>query len=425
MPSAQAMDPIEAAERARLGFVSPASIATGMPPGMLSKTWWPRGIEAKSVMGVWTQNDRRMDFSHTFVCAVKAGLKAKGWSPDNPKAVALIIHELREKDPAYTTYTEDNLRVQYYRALRLPPPLPTEEDRRRARLMRWRKNKDRWVSVVTQWGKETKRLPAFITAKQARQIVNRLIAVTPPHRRADLDQVFNHMSIHRTDREKIKWLQSGIAKLEKNPNYWFVPISRRGRPDVTAGRIGTYLADAPEKRAHKCDIAAALGIPKTTAQTTLCSMARADWVIPLGNGVYGLPMKGVNAYVPTQKATLDALGKGNQRTCAELMAETGKSEGAVHLVLHRLHNAGTIVRTGRGRYAPAGSAPPHVYARDAISDALGSGKKTMTMPEFIAATGKNYGEIWQALRREEAKGHVKQVAHRGKPLAWQLSRSPA
>jgi hypothetical protein len=72
-----------------------------------------------------------------------------------------------------------------------------------------------------------------------------------------------------------------------------------------------------------------------------------------------------------------------------------------------LHNAGSIVLTKRGKYALAGSASPHVYARDAITDALRSGKKTM--PELIAATGKNYGEIWQALRRMGDKREVIRV----------------
>src|SRR5207245_2547294 len=120
---------------------------------------------------------------------------------------------------------------------------------------------------------------------------------------------------------------------------------------------------------------------------------------------------------------LDALGTGEQRTCAELRAETGKSEGAVHAALHRLHKAGSIDLTERGRYALAGSAPPHVYARDAMTDALRSRKKkTMTMPQLIAATGKNYYEIWAAVRREEAKGRVRviQVAPRRKLAAVAL-----
>jgi hypothetical protein len=90
----------------------------------------------------------------------------------------------------------------------------------------------------------------------------------------------------------------------------------------------------------------------------------------------------------------------------------------VSAALHRLHNAGSIVLTKPGKYALAGSASPHVYARDAITDALRSGKKTM--PELIAATGKNYGEIWQALRRMGDKREVIRVARRGQIVAFAL-----
>ena len=367
---------------------------------------------------MWVGKGHRTAAGHKFVCSVNASLKAHGWPRDNPKAVRLVIGELHDNDPAYRTYAEETLRVAYYRAAASPAPLPTEEDR-------WMLLQDRWTSLLIEWGKETKRHPTIISAQQASEIVNRLSAVTPPYRRADLDQLFVHMErrIHWNGRQKIKWLQSAIARLAANPSDWPIPISRRGRPDIIAVRIETYLANTPGKCAHKRDIVAGLSIPSTTTQTTLCSLERARRIVRVANGVYGLPTKDVSAYVTAPKAILDALGRGGQRSCAELRAETGKSEGAVHAALHRLRNAGSIVLTKRGRYALAGSAPPHVYARDAISVALRSGKKTM--PELIAATGKNRGEIYAALRRLEAKGRVKQVAPRGQRVAFALSAKPA
>jgi len=232
-----------------------------------------------------------------------------------------------------------------------------------------------------------------MSAEQAREIVNRLLAIVPRRR---LNQLFVHIdhSIHRHGREKIKQLLLALNRLEANPLNWPIPVSPRGRPDVTAGRIQTYLASVPGQRAHKQDIAAALNIRKTTAQTTLCSMVRAGRIDRIENGVYAL--EGVAAaYIPTDKAILDALDRAGQLSCAELRAETGKSEGAVHAALHRLHNARIIIRTERGKYARAGSAPPHVYTRDAISDPLRSGKKKKTIPELMAASGKNYGETYR------------------------------
>jgi predicted Rossmann fold nucleotide-binding protein DprA/Smf involved in DNA uptake len=280
------------------------------------------------------------------------------------------------------------------------------------------------MSLLVQWGKETNRHPRFISAEQAREIVYRLIAAAPPHRRSNLSQLFVHMErrIHWNGRQKIKWLQTAAARLEANQSDWPIPISRRGRLDVTATKIWTYLANTLEKRAHKRDIVAALNIPSTTAQTTLCSMHRAGQIVRIANGVYGLPATCVSTYVSADKAILDALRNGGQRNCAELRAQTGKSEGAVHAALHRLHKAGRIVLTKRGRYALAGSASPHVYARDAINDALRSGNKTM--PELIGATGKNYGELWAALKRLMAKGQVVQVPFSEQLIAFCIIRQP-
>jgi biotin operon repressor len=365
------------------------------------------------------------------VLAVNDRLEAAGWVRTDNKAVRKVIQDLCKSEP-YRRLSEPGLRTAYYRARRIhgdsPGPIAAEQSTAPQSAEGTNKvaldaaTRERWLCMLQKWGKATKRHPSLLSAQEAGEIVNRLIAVSS-HWHAYLDQLFVHMDrrIHWNGRQKIKWLLFVIDRLAANPLDWPIPISRRGRPDVTAGRIETYLANAPAKRAHKRDIVSALAIPGTTGQTTLCSMERAGRIVRVGNGIYALPMKGVSCapYIPADKAILDALGKGGQRNCAELRAETGKSEGAVHAALHRLRNAGSIVLTKRGRYALAGSAPPHVYARDAISDALRSGKKAM--PELIAATGKNRGEIWAALRRLEAKGRVIQVALRGQLIAFALS----
>jgi hypothetical protein len=365
------------------------------------------------------------------VLAVNDRLEAAGWVRTDNKAVRKVIQDLCKSEP-YRRLSEPGLRTAYYRARRIhgdsPGPIAAEQSMAPQSAEGTNKvaldaaTRERWLCMLQKWGKATKRHPSLLSAQEAGEIVNRLIAVSS-HWHAYLDQLFVHMDrrIHWNGRQKIKWLLFVIDRLAANPLDWPIPISRRGRPDVTAGRIETYLANAPAKRAHKRDIVSALAIPGTTGQTTLCSMERAGRIVRVGNGVYALPMEGVSCapYIPADKAILDALGKEGQRNCAELRAETGKSEGAVHAALHRLHNAGSIVLTERGRYALAGSAPPHVYTRDAISDALRSGKKTI--PELIAATGKNYGEIWAALRRLEAKGRVKQVAPCGQLVAFALS----
>src|SRR5262249_7814861 len=129
---------------------------------------------------------------------------------------------------------------------------------------------------------------------------------------------------------------------------WPIPASRRGRPDVWAGRIEDYLRKVG--RAHKREIIAALNMPPTTAQTTLGSMKRARRIERFALGTYGLPTKRAAKYVSVGEAVLKMLATGG-RTNAELIAGTGHNEAAIHSAIHRLRRAGKItciVRTRQG-----------------------------------------------------------------------------
>jgi DNA-binding IclR family transcriptional regulator len=331
---------------------------------------------------------------------------AFGLTSRQRKAVDSVLDELIKNDPAYKTWDVETLRAEYYRLRDLPPPLLADEER--------------WTAILIEWGKATTRLPEFISAEQAREMVARLLAAIPEHRRAEVDRLFNHPSIHRSGRNNIKWLQLVITRLEAHPNYWPIPISRYGRPDVTAGKILAYVANAPGQRAHKQDIAAAIGAPPTTTQSTLWAMVRADWLRREANGVYGLPREGAGNYVPGDQAVLNALAAG-ERTRAELVTATGLTEAAVHAAIHRLKERKVVILKDRGKnatYALAGTAPPHVYAREAMNNALRSGEKTM--PELEAITGKKRHELWAAYKREEAKRRVKRIVRRGKRAAFAL-----
>ena len=106
------------------------------------------------------------------------------------------------------------------------------------------------------------------------------------------------------------------------------------------------------------------------------------------------------------------------RTNAELIAGTGLTEGAIHAAIHRLGKQGKVIRVKHGKYALPGIAVPHVYTKDAIIRALQSGSKTVR--ELMTATGKNRGEIWQALHRLKAKGLIHGGGQRGRLAAFAL-----
>jgi biotin operon repressor len=145
-------------------------------------------------------------------------------------------------------------------------------------------------------------------------------------------------------------------------------------------------------------------------------MERAGRIVRIANGVYSLPMEGIRNCVPANKAIVDMLAAG-PRTNAALIVGTRLTEGAIHAAIHRLGKQGKIIRVKRGKYGLPGTAVPHVYAKDAINQALQSGSKTG--PELVAATGKNRGEIWQALHRLKAKGLIRSV-RRGYQAAFAL-----
>ena len=333
------------------------------------------------------------EIGQKLVFAVNAWLTTQGLAHSD-ETVTKAIKALRT-GPPWNKWSQETLWRKYWVARKHHgnSPPPTEEDR--------------WFSLLIKWGKEPKRNPVVISAEQAREMINQLIAVVPSHRRAHLDQLFAHMErrLFWNGRQKIEWLQSEvIARLAANQHDWPIPITRRGRPDLMAGRIETYLANAPGKRAHKQDILTALEIRNTSGQNALVSMVRAGRLVRVADGMYSLPIDGVGNYVPADKAVVDMLAAG-PRTNAELIAGTGLTEGAIHAAIHRLGKQGKVIRVKHGKYALPGTAVPHVYTKDAINEALQSGPKTVR--ELMTATGKNRGEISQALHRLKAKGLIK------------------
>jgi len=300
----------------------------------------PRGKWLKTP--VWIRNGRRTVDGHKFMLTVDAGLTAHGWKRDDCKAVIRVIAELQNNDPSYKTWRAETLERYYYRMTPLPLPAAIEEAI----------EEDRWMSRLMKWGKATKRHPPIISADEAREIISRLRAVVPPHRHNDLDQLFDHMDhnrIHWSGRLKINWLRDTIDRLAANPNDWPIPLRRRGKPNETAVKIESYLAKQPEKRAHKRDIVAALRIPDTTAQQTLCSLVRADRIVRDANAVYRLPMEGVSNYLPAEEAIVKTLAAAGPCTNAELIAATGHTEAAIHAAVHRLRKQSKIISKMRSK----------------------------------------------------------------------------
>jgi hypothetical protein len=266
---------------------------------------------------------------HQLVLRVDARLQACGLTRDDRKAVKRAVAETQLAHQEYKRVAFETLRGAYYVCVALPA-LPMSDE-------------DRWTSIVLGWGKPTKRRPACMSAKEAREIVNRLIEVGGSRWRSYLDQLFVHMEhrIHWNGRRKIKWLREVIDRLAAKPLDWPIPVSRRGRPDVLAAMIEDYVNNA--RRAHKSDIVALLaplGTSADTAQTTLSAMVRAGRITRLDIGVYGPCDQGARAHVPAHQAIANMVAAG-PATFPDL-TKTGHSKSAIRGGILRLKKEGRI-----------------------------------------------------------------------------------
>jgi predicted Rossmann fold nucleotide-binding protein DprA/Smf involved in DNA uptake len=132
-------------------------------------------------------------------------------------------------------------------------------------------------------------------------------------------------------------------------------------------------------QATKDEIVAGTGLSPTTTQNLLVSLVRAEQIVRVGIARYALPAEGLAGHVSTEAAIFDVLSAG-PTSPAELRARTGKGAGEIAGGLHRLKKAGKIILTKRGMYSLyslASTGARHVYAKEAIDDALRSGPKTV------------------------------------------------
>jgi hypothetical protein len=256
---------------------------------------------------------------------------------------------------------------------------------------------------------------------EARDLVNLLIAkAIAVQRLAYLGELFDYVRRRRTWNRgrKVAWLQRAAEEMDHR---W--PIMREGS-DKSVRMILDALRRGPMTTK---EIVAVTGLNTITVHNLLISMCHDGDIIRVGFGRYALPSAGLARYVLPGQAVLEMLAEG-PATPSEIRARLGLGKGQTAGVLHTLKKRGKVVLRKYGVYALPGTGTPHVYTKDAIDGALRSGSKTV--PELVAITGKNRGEIWAALRRKKAEGKVIQaylihVGRRGRMAAFALPPSPA
>jgi hypothetical protein len=316
--------------------------------------------------------------------------KAHGWASNDRGAVRSVIAKIRA-EPPYSGHTDEQLRQGFYAASKALPP-PAEP-------------RDQLISSLQKLG---------APFEASRALVDRLIPIVtiniPFLGLPYIDLMFDHVRRARrlrTALSKVEWLERAADKLESNrPSYPIRPWDQAS--NVSIELIKTALRDG---LSSVDEIAAHTRIKRRTAQELLAFMASNGDAVRKRHGLYGPPQESAAAYVRPGEATLKILERG-PASPAEIRERAGLTKAQVAGAVHWLwKKAGKIKRLRPNLYALPGAAPvPHVYARDAIINALRSGRKSV--PELITITGKNRGEIWAALRRLRADGIIEQVGFR-------------
>jgi hypothetical protein len=330
-----------------------------------------------------------------------------------------IIATLRNR-PFWNKWSQDKLLRKLFIARRhhgdSPPPIAPEQSEipqfAGPAIEVPTETNNRWKSLLQKYGS---------SRDEARDLVNLLIAkATAVHRLAYLGELFDYVRRRRTWNRgrKVAWLRQAAEEMEHR---W--PMMREGS-DKSVRMILDALHRGPMTTN---EIVAVTGLNTITVHNLLNSMCHDDDIVRVGFGRYALPGEGLARYIFPGEAVLKLLADGST-TPSKIRARTGLSKSQSAGVLHTLKKRGKVVLRRYGVYALPGSGTPHVYAKDAIDDALRSGSKTV--PELVATTGKNRGEIWAALRRKKAEGKVIQaylihVGRRGRLAAFALPPSSA
>jgi hypothetical protein len=341
---------------------------------------------------IWTSEGGRIrtPLGHTLVLRINELCKAHGWASNDRGAVRSVIAKIRA-EPPYSGHTDEQLRQGFYAASKALPP-PAEP-------------RDQLISSLQKLG---------APFEASRALVDRLIPIVtiniPFLGLPYIDLMFDHVRRARrlrTALSKVEWLERAADKLESNrPSYPIRPWDQAS--NVSIELIKTALRDG---LSSVDEIAAHTRIKRRTAQELLAFMASNGDAVRKRHGLYGPPQESAAAYVRPGEATLKILERG-PASPAEIRERAGLTKAQVAGAVHWLwKKAGKIKRLRPNLYALPGAAPvPHVYARDAIINALRSGRKSV--PELITITGKNRGEIWAALRRLRADGIIEQVGFR-------------
>jgi hypothetical protein len=255
---------------------------------------------------------------------------------------------------------------------------------------------DRWVGLVEKWDKTYNR-------QKARDLVDRLVTAVGNRPRGILDLMFDHLERQICDHlpKKNRRLECEYERLEKNEYY--IPQLRSLKRDEFSDQVYAALADGPKTKEQ---LARRFGRSYDAISSVGLRLRNAGQIQTIRRDGRFMWARASTApvFIPARDAIVAALKKGRM-TIPALARDIGKGTSTVKSALHRhLLPNGTVIRTKFGVYALAGTEPPYVSKCDAIVAALKKG--SMNVPTLARVTCTTPSSLYQFIDLLLANGRV-------------------
>jgi hypothetical protein len=305
---------------------------------------------------------------------------AQGLTPEDPQALTKAIHATGSSRPERLKHMDGRaLRKAYQRARgRLPVGY------------------DRWIGLVEKWEKSYNR-------QKARKLVDRLVTAVGDRPSGILDKMFDHLEQQLYDSlpKKNRRLERECERMEENKYY--IPQLRSLKRDELSDQVYAALADGPKTKEQ---LARIFGRSFRVISSVGRRLRNAGQIKTIWSGDRFMWARANTAslFVPARDAIVAALKEGPM-SVPGLAQKTGKGPSTVKSALHRhLLPNGTVIRTKFGAYALAGTQPPYISKCDAIIAALKKGP--MTVPILTQVTCTTPSNLCQFIDLLLANGRV-------------------
>jgi len=287
---------------------------------------------------------------------------AQGLTPEDPQALTKAIHALGNSWPERFKHMDRRaLRKAYQRARKRLPV-----------------GYDRWIGLVETWDKSYDR-------QKARNLVDRLLTAVGDRSHEILDRLFGRLEKQICDHlpKKVRRLESECERLKRDNCY--TPRHRPPRTDAIKEQVYAALADGPKTKKELARMFKKTDGAISSVGTRLRNEGKITTIWCGEQFMWARVSPTLPSFIPARDAIVEALKKGPM-TIPALARATGKGVSTVKSALHwHLLPNRKVIRTKFGTYALHG-AEPYISKRDAIIAALKEGPMTIRTLAQVTCT---------------------------------------